>query len=63
MCCSFWEPMVRVTMLLVLLAALGCGGAATTPPKSAAELSEQEKQQLRELDEQRASEWGTPKKK
>jgi hypothetical protein len=41
----------------------GCGGEAPTPPKTAAELTEQEKQQIRELNEQRAQEWGTPKRK
>jgi hypothetical protein len=41
----------------------GCGGEAPTPPKTAADLTEQEKQQIRELNEQRAQEWGTPKKK
>ncbi len=61
--CSFWERVVHVMALAMLFAALGCGGATTTPPKSAGELSEQEKQQLRDLNEQRASEWGTPKRK
>jgi hypothetical protein len=60
---GFCVRVTRVTFPLLLLAALGCGGAETTPPKSAAELSEQEKQQVRELNEQRASEWGTPKGK
>ena len=46
-----------------LLVIAGCGGEAPAPPKTAAELTEQEKQQIRELNEQRAQEWGTPKGK
>jgi len=46
-----------------LLVIGGCGGEAPAPPKTAAELTEQEKQQIRELNEQRAQEWGTPKGK
>lgn len=41
----------------------GCGGETPAPPKTAADLTEQEKQQIRELNEQRAQEWGTPKPK
>jgi hypothetical protein len=43
-----------------LLLAAGCGEPATTAPKT--DLSEKEKQQIRELNEQRAQEWG-PKRK
>jgi hypothetical protein len=50
-------------LLGVLVTIVGCGGEAPAPPKTAAELSEQEKQQIRDLNEQRAQEWGTPKKK
>jgi uncharacterized protein YceK len=47
--------------LLVVLAGLaGCGSSETTTVKK--DLSEEEKQQLRELNEQRASEWGTKRK-
>ena len=55
---GFWKQVVRALPLWLLLVASGCGGAATTPPKTASELSEQEKQQLRELNEQRVDEWG-----
>jgi hypothetical protein len=48
---------------VVLSSLAGCGGEAPSPPKTAADLTEQEKQQIRELNEQRAQEWGTPKKK
>lgn len=47
--------------LLVLLSGLvGCGSSETTAVKK--DLSEEEKQQLQELNEQRASEWGTKKR-
>jgi hypothetical protein len=42
------------------MAIVGCGGEAPSAPRTAAELSEAEKQQIRELNEQRAQEWGTP---
>jgi hypothetical protein len=48
---------------VALLFVAGCGGEAPAPPKTAGDLSEQEKQQIRELNEQRAQEWGTPKRK
>jgi hypothetical protein len=41
----------------------GCRGQADAPPKAAGDLTDAEKQQVRELQEQRASEWGTAKKK
>jgi hypothetical protein len=49
-------------VLTLLLAACGCGGG-TTAPKAAGDLSDEQKQQIRELNEQRSSEWGPPKKK
>jgi hypothetical protein len=66
------EPRMRIMsaqavcllIALGLLTAAGCGGYEPAPPKTAGELSEQEKQQLKELDEQRAQEWGgAPKRK
>ncbi len=48
---------------LACVALMGCGGEKLSPPKTAGELTEQEKQQVRELNEQRASEWGPAKKK
>jgi hypothetical protein len=45
------------------LLAAGCGGPPTTSvPKKTGELTEKEKQQIRELNEQRAQEWGTTNK-
>jgi hypothetical protein len=56
---------VRVACLSVMLVSLaGCGGPKPAPAKSAAELTEAEKQQIRELNEQRTQEWGSaPKRK
>lgn len=54
---------VRVLAVGVLLAFTGCGGEKPAPVKTAEELSEQEKQQVRELNEQRTDEWGKPVKK
>jgi hypothetical protein len=42
---------------------VGCTGEKPAPPKTAGELNEEEKKQIRELNEQRAQEWGTPKRK
>jgi hypothetical protein len=47
--------------IAALLALSGCGEPAVTPPKK--DLSEREKQQIRELNEQRASEWASTKRK
>lgn len=41
-----------------LLFACGCGGS---PPAPKTDLNEQEKQQVRELNEQRLDEWGKKK--
>lgn len=46
-----------VWLLAILGGLAGCGSSETTTVKK--DLSEEEKQQLRELNEQRASEWGT----
>ena len=46
---------------VLLLAIAGCGGGETAAPKK--DLSEKEKQQIRELNEQRASEWASTKRK
>lgn len=43
----------------VVFAMVGCGGEAVTPPKL--NLSEQEKQQIKELDSQRQREWSGTK--
>lgn len=55
--------LVRASVVLGLLALGGCGGEKVAPAKSADELSEAEKQQVRELNEQRTDEWGKPVKK
>jgi len=59
---QFFETRLAVRTLagaLVLLVS-GCGGESSTPPKK--DLSEQEKQQIKDLNEQRAQEWGPRKK-
>jgi hypothetical protein len=45
----------------LLLFAAGCSRRESETPK--ADLSEKEKQQIRELNEQRASEWSSTRKK
>jgi hypothetical protein len=45
----------------LLLIAAGCGRRESEQPK--VDLSEKEKQQIRELNEQRASEWSSTRKK
>lgn len=50
----------RAFVLCGALVMLGCGGESSTPPKS--DLTEQDKQQIKDLNEQRASEWGSKKK-
>jgi len=53
-----WHRLVRDFAVLALLIAAGCGGS---PPQPKTDLSEQEKQQVRELNEQRMDEWGKKK--
>ena len=53
---------VWIVVAASLLTAAGCGGPPTTTvPKKTGELTEKEKQQIRDLNEQRAQEWGTKK--
>ena len=60
--CGNWIQTTRILALAAVLTAAGCGGAPqSTAPKTAEELSEREKQQIRELNQQRAEEWGTKK--
>jgi hypothetical protein len=59
---GLWKQAARVLALMLLIAASGCGEQPTAP-KTAAELTEQEKQQLRELNEQRVDEWGKKRTK
>ena len=54
---------IFLCMLFTILGLTGCPAEKPAPPKSAAELSEEEKKQIIELNEQRAQEWGTPKRK
>jgi hypothetical protein len=57
-----WIQTARILSLAAALTAGGCGGAPqSTAPKTADELTEREKQQIRELNQQRAEEWGTKK--
>jgi len=48
-------------MLAAVFAISGCGESESTAPKQ--DLNEKEKQQVRELNEQRAQEWGSTKRK
>jgi len=60
--CSMKGNVVWIAVVAGLLVAAGCGGPPTTNvPKKTGELTEKEKQQIRELNEQRAQEWGTKK--
>lgn len=51
----------RVLVLAAAVAAVGCGSSEPTGPKE--NLSEKEKQQIRELNEQRQQEWSPAKRK
>jgi hypothetical protein len=51
----------RPVLFALLLATNGCGERESTAPK--VDLSEKEKQQIRELNEQRASEWSSTRRK
>ncbi|HXG10550.1 MAG TPA: hypothetical protein VNK04_12380 [Gemmataceae bacterium] len=54
---------VAVVVLAAVLAVTGCGGsdsAIEVPPR---ELTEEQKKQLREYEQQRQEEWGTKKKR
>jgi hypothetical protein len=53
-CQSILRGLVGSTILVIS----GCGGAA---PQPKADLNEQEKQQVRELNQQRMDEWGKKK--
>jgi hypothetical protein len=48
-------------LLVVMLFVVGCGESESSKPKT--DLSDKEKQQIRELNEQRASEWASTKRK
>jgi hypothetical protein len=56
-----WLCAAGVLAAAMTLAAAGCGGPKEAGPKTAEELSEIEKQQIQELNEQRQEEWGTKK--
>jgi hypothetical protein len=45
------------------LTVTGCGGSGPSVPGKTGELSEQHKQQIRDLEAQRQDEWGLKKKK
>jgi hypothetical protein len=55
-----WGRAVRVLTVVAVFAVVGCGAEPTTSIKD--ELSEQEKQQIKELNEQRQDEWGRKRK-
>jgi hypothetical protein len=52
---------LRLLLATLLLLAAGCSRRESEAPK--VDLSEKEKQQIRELNEQRASEWSSTRKK
>jgi hypothetical protein len=54
----WWARAARVLAAAGVLALAGCGSSA---PSKKGELSEPEKQQLRDLDAQRQQEWGKKK--
>jgi hypothetical protein len=54
------HPIAFLVMLAAFFAISGCGEPDTAPKL---DLTEKEKQQVRELNEQRAQEWGPPKRK
>ena len=55
--------MLKHNLRLLVLAALALTGCGEKPAPPKADLTEKEKQHIRELNEQRASEWGSTKKK
>jgi len=54
-------PSIRLALLAALLAVAGCAQSESEAPKK--DLGEKEKQQIKELNEQRASEWASTKRK
>lgn len=55
------RPWILLPVVVLALVVAGCGSSKDIPPKQT--LSEKEKQQVKELNEQREQEWGGPKKK
>jgi len=56
-----WSSFLAGVIVALPLVLAGCGGSGPAPTKTADQLSEEEKQQLRDLNEQRAQEWGGKK--
>jgi len=54
-------PSLRLALLATLLAVAGCAQSEPEGPKK--DLGDKEKQQIKELNEQRASEWASTKRK
>jgi hypothetical protein len=52
--------LLRAFTAISVLLIVGCSGESSTPPKT--DLSEQEKEQIKDLNQQRAQEWGSKKK-
>ncbi len=50
-------------VLCVVVGLAGCSRDTGGTPTPTGELTEEQKQQIRQLNEQRAEEWGTPKRK
>lgn len=50
-----WRRVLRGLLVIVVLFSGGCGDSAPAPKT---DLNEQEKQQIRELNQQRVDEWG-----
>jgi hypothetical protein len=59
----FWKPVASVMVGLTVASFAGCQRDTGGVPKATGELTEEQKQQIRQLNEQRAEEWGTPKRK
>jgi len=55
------SSVMRWFRLLALLTVIGCTGAESSGPKK--DLTDKDKEQIRQLNEQRASEWSSTKRK
>jgi hypothetical protein len=57
------KHVLLVMLTCLVLGAAGCNRDTGSAPKTTGELTEEQKLQIRQLNEQRAEEWGTPKRK
>lgn len=58
-----WMWSLMVLVIGVFFGLAGCSRDTGGAPKASGELSEEQKQQVRQLNEQRSQEWGGPKRK